>query len=90
MFAYYWSRRTKNENKTKFFRTAKGTKCDFTAIDVITGKVVDQCQTYTREGIALNVNQCIDETVATINIDYSFTEYSSRVAMLGVTTTVLE
>ena len=79
---------TKIGSHNKSFRTARGTKCDFTAI--VKGKIVDQCQTYTREGIALNVNQCIDETVATINIDYSFTEHSSRVAMLGVTTTVLE
>ena len=71
MYMYYYTISKKNCNvvsltkigsHNKSFRTARGTKCDFTAI--VKGKIVDQCQTYTREGIALNVNECIDETVA--------------------------
>ena len=47
------------------YSTARGTKCDFTAKVTVNNKerTVDQCETYTREGIALNVNECIDETV---------------------------
>ena len=42
--------------------TSTGTYCDFTAVNPITNKTVDQCQTYSIEGYAKSINTCIDMT----------------------------
>jgi len=44
-------------------RTSFGTYCNFSAVENKTGQVWDKCQLYTPvEGLAYNVNQCIENT----------------------------
>ena len=44
-------------------RTSFGTYCNFSAVENRTGKVWAKCQLYTPvEGLAYNVNQCIENT----------------------------
>ena len=46
-----------------FARTNLGTKCDFGRTDK-NGVKWDACRLYTTEGLAFNVNQCIDVNVS--------------------------
>ena len=47
--------------KVMIFRTGKNTRCDFVLTEAATGQA--QCSVFSQEGIAYNVNRCIDTNV---------------------------
>ena len=52
---------TENEKKIMNFRTGKNTQCDFALTEALLGQA--QCSVFSQEGIAYNVNRCIDTNV---------------------------
>ena len=73
------------------FRTGRNTQCDFALTEALLGQA--QCSVFSQEGIAYNVNRCIDTNVGSfryLDLERDPLENLFRVFLLPVITTVKE